>query len=113
MQRRDLLKTVLFLPLLALLPKIAFAKGNAAAAPANALTTADPLAAAMKYNADASKAPERTDKTAFCHNCAKFNKCSPADSACKPGDKKAAYAPCELFSGKTVSRDGWCVAWTK
>lgn len=111
MQRRDLLKAALLTPAITLLPNIAFAKD--AKAPANALTPADSLASAMKYNTDATKAPERTDKKAFCHNCAKFNKCSTADTSCKPAEKNAAYAPCELFSGKAVAKDGWCVAWMK
>lgn len=113
MQRRDLLKAALLTPALTLLPEIVFAKDAPSTPPANALTPADPLSVAMKYNADATKAPERADKTAFCHNCAKFNKCSSADSACKPAAKNAAFAPCELFTGKVIAKDGWCLAWIK
>ncbi|MBY0384080.1 high-potential iron-sulfur protein, partial [bacterium] len=72
------------------------------------------LSNAMKYKADASKAgPERADKKANCANCQKYNKCSAADTACKPGAKDAAYAPCEIFAGKVVAKNGWCMSWTK
>ena len=81
MQRRDLLKTTLLLPLTLLLPRLSWADAKAAA-PANALSDTDPVAAPLKYKADANQAgPMRTDKNAFCHNCAKFNKCSAADKA--------------------------------
>jgi len=114
MNRRSLLQALALSPLVLILPRLAEAKKAAAAAPANALGESEPLSKAMKYVADASKSgPERADKKATCANCQKFNKCSAADSACKPGAKDAAYAPCEIFAGKTVSKDGWCMSWTK
>jgi hypothetical protein len=120
--RRSLLKGLLLAPLALVIPRLALsadpaptAKPAAAGAkPANALAETDPLANAMKYKEDAAKAaPFRTDKTAFCSNCAKYNKCSPADNTCKPGSKTAAYAPCEVFAGKTVAKGGWCMSWSK
>lgn len=114
MKRRDLLKSTLLIPVGMLLSRVSFASSPATAAPANALSESDPVAAPLKYKADANQAgPMRTNKTAFCHNCAKFNKCSAADKACKPEKKGANYAPCELFAGKTVSKDGWCLVWMK
>jgi hypothetical protein len=133
--RRNILKAALIAPLALLLPSLVFAKDAPKAGkpakdapkagkpakddsktgkPANALPETDPLANAMKYKEDATKAgPERADKKAVCSNCAKFNKCSPADTTCRPGAKNAAYAPCEIFSGKQVASPGWCMSWTK
>jgi hypothetical protein len=109
-KRRSLLQALALSPLAFVLPRISFAAG----APANALGEAEPLSKAMKYVADASKAgPERADKKANCLNCQKWNKCSAAETACKPAAKDAAYAPCEIFAGKVVSKTGWCMSWTK
>ena len=109
-KRRSLLQALALSPIAFVLPRISIAAG----APANALGEAEPLSKAMKYVADASKAgPERADKKANCFNCQKWNKCSAADAACKPGAKDAAYAPCEIFAGKVVSKNGWCMSWTK
>ncbi len=114
-KRRSLLQTLVLAPLAFVLPQISIAADKAAAAaPANALGEAEPLAKAMRYVADASKAgPERADKKANCYNCQKWNKCSAADAACKPGSKEAAYAPCEIFAGKAVAKNGWCMSWAK
>lgn len=111
MNRRTLIKTLAFAaPVVALLPRIAFAQKGGL----TPLSEQEPLAKAMKYVVDASKAePMRTDKTTFCSNCSKYNKCAPADTACKPGPKTAAVAPCEIFAGKTVAKAGWCLSWTK
>jgi hypothetical protein len=109
-KRRSLLQALALSPIAFVLPRISLAAG----APANALGEAEPLSKAMKYVADASKAgPERADKKANCLNCQKWNKCSAADTACKSGAKDAAYAPCEIFAGKVVSKAGWCMSWTK
>lgn len=126
LNRRSLLQALALAPLALILPKISLAADKAAAkpadkaapaggaAPANALSESEPLSKAMKYVADSSKAgPERADKKANCGNCQKFNKCSAADTACKPGAKDAAYAPCEIFAGKAVAKAGWCMSWTK
>jgi hypothetical protein len=112
-QRRTLLQSLMLAPLAILLPRLVLA--DAGKKPANALTSDDMMAKAMKYSEDANKADKtaRTDKTAKCSNCAKYAMCSPADTACKPGDKKAAWATCEIFAGKEVSKNGWCLSWTK
>ncbi len=121
--RRSLLQFLALSPVALLLPglseaaeKVAApaAAKTGAAAPVNALSETEPLSKAMKYVADASKAgPERADKKANCYNCQKWNKCSAADAACKPGSKEAAYAPCEIFAGKQVAKNGWCMSWAK
>lgn len=124
LNRRSLLQALALTPIAMLLPRFSMAADKAAApaaaaktggaAPANALGEAEPLSKAMKYVADVSKAgPERADKKANCYNCQKWNKCSAADAACKPGSKEAAYAPCEIFAGKVVAKNGWCMSWTK
>ncbi len=109
-KRRSILQVLALSPIAFVIPRISFAAG----APANALSESEPLSKAMKYVADASKAgPERADKKANCFNCQKWNKCSAADTVCKPGAKDAAYAPCEIFAGKAVAKNGWCMSWTK
>lgn len=109
-QRRQVLQAMLAIPAVLVLPRVL-----QAATPANMLPEADPMANALKYKEDASKADAnfRKDKTANCSNCSKYNKCAAGDTACKPGDKKAATAPCELFAGKVVSAKGWCMSWSK
>jgi hypothetical protein len=114
LNRRSVLKATLMAPFAILLPRLAFSADAKHAAAMPDLTENDPLGGALKYKADASKAgPERADKKATCANCAKFNKCSPADSACKPVAKNSPKAPCEIFMGKQVSAKGWCMSWTK
>lgn len=116
MNRRNLIKILAAAPFLSVLSKVSYAL---AAAPANAMTDKEPLGMAMKYKADAndpSIKTFRTDAKAFCKNCAKFNLCNAADKACKPLAGKAdalAYAPCEIFSGKQVAANGWCLSWQK
>jgi High potential iron-sulfur protein len=68
----------------------------------DAVTEADPTAAALKYKMDATKAAERKDKTAFCENCALYT-----------GKAGAADGPCGAFAGKLVKSKGWCTAWSK
>ena len=117
-QRRTVVQSLLLAPLAILLPRIVFAdapKAAAGAKPANALPPDDMMGKAMKYSEDGNKADKtaRTDKKALCSNCDKFAKCSPADTACKPGDKKAAWSTCEVFAGKSVAKGAWCMSWTK
>jgi hypothetical protein len=119
MNRRTVLRSLALAPVVLLASRFAFAKDAAKPAaaggkPANALGTDEPLAKAMRYVEDASKAgAERADKKANCANCAKYNKCAPSDKACKPVAASAAYAPCEIFSSKVVAKPGWCMSWTK
>lgn len=136
MNRRTLIRSLALAPVVVLASRLAFgaepakpaaapkpqgtppdAAGNSAktaAAPANALGDQEPLAKAMQYVADASKAgASRTDKKANCLNCAKFNQCAPADSTCKTVAKGSEYAPCSIFAGKAVAAKGWCLSWAK
>jgi High potential iron-sulfur protein len=69
---------------------------------ADKLSETDPTAAALSYKMDATKAPARKDKTAFCDNCNLYSG--------KPG---AADGPCTIFGGKLVNAKGWCTAWVK
>ena len=69
------------------------------------LSEDDPAAEALQYVHDASQA-NRTDKGGtpakdqFCHNCRFIQ----SDSG--------QWRPCQLFPGKAVNADGWCVSWT-
>lgn len=58
----------------------------------------DPMAKALKYSEDAAQS-ERKNADAFCHSCRFFKGTAGAD---------APWAPCELFPGKSVNRNGWC-----
>jgi hypothetical protein len=70
------------------------------------LSEDDPAAKALHYKQDATKA-ERTDKAGvpaqeqFCHNCTFIQ----SDS----GD----WRPCQIFPGKAVNANGWCLSWMK
>lgn len=72
------------------------------ASAADLISESDPVAAAMKYKADATKAPERKDATALCSNCNFYT-----------GKAGEASGPCALFQGKLVAANGWCTAWAK
>jgi len=122
MNRRNALKVLSALPLVTSLPALAQMSDPKKPAPApaakanNMLDENDTLAKAMQYKADAAKAPAmRTNKQAFCYNCAKYNICMTGDTACKPLDKaalaKADAAPCQIFKAKLVAKSGWCLSW--
>ena len=72
------------------------------AAAADTLSESDPQAAALKYRADATEAPERKDATAFCSNCNFYT-----------GKATDASGPCTVFGGKLVASKGWCMSWGK
>lgn len=62
----------------------------------------DPAAKGLGYVHDASKASNPKHKPdQFCHNCNLVR----SDS----GEWRA----CQLFPGKAVNADGWCMAWVK
>src|SRR5690242_10647025 len=98
--RRALLKTA------ALGAAAALVRGELRAqAPAQAtakVDPSDPLAQALHYVEDASKAPKdlRTDATHFCHNCQFFQ-----------GEQTAPTAPCQILTSKLVPSQGWCMSW--
>lgn len=118
MKRRQVVGFISTLSLASLIPSFLFAKAKKAtkeaAQPKNLLKLDDPIGKAMQYKHIASKAPVRTDKKAFCYNCAKYNVCAPGDK-CKPvaDVNKAAYAPCSVFAKKVVAKEGWCLSWQK
>ena len=68
----------------------------------------EPLAQAMGYVTDASKAdttkfPKRAGEAGakqFCHNCALY-----------AGEADSESAPCSIFQNRLVSGAGWCNAW--
>lgn len=73
-----------------------------AAEAAEVLSESDPTASALGYKMDATKAPNRKDKTSVCESCSLYSG--------KPG---ATDGPCSIFGGKLVSAKGWCSAWVK
>ncbi len=76
--------------------------GQTAQAAPVPVNESDPMATALGYKADATKAPARKDASATCANCNLFS-----------GKAGAADGPCTLFQGNLVSAKGWCTAWTK
>jgi hypothetical protein len=69
------------------------------------LSESDPTAKALQYVNDAAKG-NRTDKGGtpageqYCHNC-RFVQADAGD-----------WRPCQLFPGKAVNANGWCMSWT-
>ena len=116
MNRRQILKSLLSLSALAIATPWAWAKDKM---PKNLADPKKGMPMAMKYvhlGADAAKNPQTKNiykLGSTCANCSRFNKCSAADKACKPVAKTAKYAPCDIFSGQVVDRNGWCMSWTK
>jgi len=72
------------------------------------VSESEPLAQAMGYVMDATKAdtakfPKRAGEAGakqFCHNCALF-----------AGEPDSEFAPCSIFQNRLVSGNGWCNAW--
>lgn len=77
-----------------------FTSGTALAV--DAVSESDPMASALGYKADATKAGNRKDSAAVCGNCNLYS-----------GKAGAADGPCSIFGGKLVSAKGWCTAWIK
>lgn len=63
------------------------------------LSPTDPTASALKYTEDASKAVGRKDPKDACFNCNFYQ-----------GKAGAPWGPCQLFPGKVVASQGWCVS---
>jgi len=78
----------------------------AAAAPLVPLTSADPAAKALSYTEDSSKVDAAANPThrpdQRCSTCVQFQG--------KPGDARAG---CNIYPGKSVSPNGWCMVWAK
>lgn len=75
--------------------------GRAAAAEQPRLEESDPKAKAFNYVHDAADASDHSafQEGAHCANCLQWT----------GGDKQ--WGGCNIFPGKLVNRDGWCVAW--
>jgi hypothetical protein len=66
------------------------------------LSPKDPVAAALSYTEDASTTTVATHLPgSACANCNFFQ------------GGTAAFGPCQLFQGKTVSSKGWCAGYLK
>jgi hypothetical protein len=97
--------TKLILGTLAAVPVANLLTRRAAAQELPHLTEDDPSAMALMYHNDA-KTAMRVDKAGvpaaeqFCHNCMFLQ---PAEGQ---------WRPCQLFPGKAVNVDGWCLTWT-
>jgi hypothetical protein len=66
------------------------------------LSPEDPVAKALHYTEDASTATAATHAPgSACANCNFFQ------------GGTAAFGPCQLFQGKTVSAKGWCAGYLK
>ena len=76
----------------------ALLRGNAAAA--DMIKESDPAAVKLKYKADATKAPERTNPAELCDNCLLYE------------SKDGAYGACSALENKLVAAKGWCTAWS-
>jgi hypothetical protein len=75
----------------------ALLRRNAAAA--DTVKESDPAAVKLKYKADATKAPERTDPAEFCDNCLAY------------ASKDSAHGTCSALEDRLVAAKGWCTAW--
>jgi hypothetical protein len=60
----------------------------------------DPVAKALQYVPDVSKA-SAAKPGSKCDNCKLYQ-----------GAAGAAQGPCQLFPGKAVKAGGWCISWT-
>jgi High potential iron-sulfur protein len=95
-----------------LIKQLAFAAGTAAVLPAFRvaaddlphLDVKDPAAVALGYVEKAELADKKKfasyEKGSSCANCSQLQ-----------GTEGAAYRPCTLFAGKSVSVAGWCSGW--
>jgi hypothetical protein len=95
--RRRLLKKV---ALGVVLMPIAASLTAARAADAPLVAADDPMAKALKYVGDASKAADAKPGSK-CANCTLYQ-----------GAAGSAQGGCQLFPGKSVKSAGWCSSWT-
>ena len=103
-QRRRALLTAV--TAVAAVPFLKASIGRAAEGTLPHLSEGDTSAKALNYHEDAQKAP-RVDKSGvaaadqFCHNCMFIQATS------------GEWRPCQIFPGKAVNANGWCMSWTK
>jgi hypothetical protein len=96
--RRRLLKSVILGG--ALVPIAGLPLRAAIAADLPLVTADDPVAKALKYVSDASKA-SGAKPGSRCANCSNYQ-----------GAAGSAQGGCVLFPGKAVKATGWCSSWT-
>jgi len=73
----------------------------------------EPTPKALQYVEVASKAAARTDKKAFCHNCALYG-VKGADKVKEfKHPKHGPVNACGMFGGEYVKSNGWCMGWNK
>ena len=84
----------------AVLPLVRATSDEAHAADLPLVTLDDPVAKALKYATDASKAPDAKPGSK-CVNCKLYQ-----------GAANSTQGPCLLFPGKAVVAGGWCASWT-
>lgn len=94
--RRELLQVVLGAFLIPIASPVLKAE---AAAELPQVPAADPVAQALKYVTDASKAADAKPGSK-CASCALYQ------------GGTAAQGGCPLFPGKAVEAAGWCISWT-
>jgi High potential iron-sulfur protein len=85
---------------MALFPIAGLPFSAAIAADLPLVTGDDPVAKALKYVSDASKAPDAKPGSK-CANCSNYQ-----------GAAGSAQGGCLLFPGKGVNAAGWCASWT-
>lgn len=97
---KDALTGVAALPLAGLVMRSWAREGKAKVDPASS------LAQSLQFTYDAATLPQSAPRNPneFCHNCQFFQ----AQAA--QGDSPQ-WAPCTVFSGKLVNRNGWCSSW--
>jgi hypothetical protein len=84
---------------MALFPIAGLPFSTAIAADLPLVTADDPVAKALKYVSDASKAPDAKPGSK-CANCSNYQ-----------GTAGSAQGGCLLFPGKGVNAAGWCASW--
>jgi hypothetical protein len=97
--RRHLLRSVSLA--VALAPLTGAIVGTAWATDLQQVSPDDPVAKALKYVPDFTKAPSDAKPGSKCENCKLYL-----------GSAGAAQGGCPLFPGKAVKAGGWCISWT-
>lgn len=109
MKALGLLSGALTLPLITKLMSseaLAESKKDAKKEAIKVVSENDNVPKSLKYKEVAAKAPERKDKTTFCHNCEWYKG--------EVNDKKhGKVAQCDLFQKGYVKSGGWCLGWAK
>ena len=118
MERRNFLKNLCFLPILAFFPSVVLGgKGHgiskSGSKPKNLVSETEGLGKNLGYKNDTKDVKgSMFKKGSNCANCIQ-SACGSSEVACKAVAKKApkGYVPCKLFPGQVVSSKGWCMSW--